>query len=359
MLFSVLQYYIFNKLQGDIMKKRDNSIDILRGIAVFAIIIIHTTFWSGESYVPDIVRSLSLLIAVTLFIFIPGMIFNFNNSVTKTVKGLINIWKKYLIFLIPFFIYQLIIDKSLITMENLLASLFFILPVNSALFVVPGSFWFVFMYVIVSMLCSIIITIYNKHNKNLDNFIYIIILSFILYGISLFRNNFIFLNSNTLLYTFIFLLGYYLYNKKIKNFKSFLVVLIPTIIITIAVIKFGWYGIDNIQGAKNVSSITYFCFSMISIIVAAYLKDRIKFSIKPLEFIGQNAIIYYFAQGVGSSLIYKFLPYINLNWVFKLPIMIIINIILTLMFGYILYKFTNLCLSIIDKIKINNILEDK
>ena len=341
------------------MKKRDNSIDILRGIAVFAIIIIHTTFWSGESYVPDFVRSLSLLIDVPLFIFISGMTFNFNKSVTKNIKGLISIWKKYLVFLIPFYIYQLIVDKSLITMENLLAGLFFVLPINSALQVVPGSFWFMFMYFLVSIICSIIISIYNKYNKNLYNFIYIIILSYLLYGISLFRNNFIFLSSNTLMYIFVFLLGYYLYNKKIKDLKSFLIIFIPTILIALAVIKFGWYGIDNIQGAKNVSSITYFCFSMISIVVATYLKDRIKFSIKPLEFIGQNAIIYYFAQGVGSSLIYKFLPYINLNWIFKLPIMIIINIILTLTFGYILYKFTNLCLSIIDKIKINNILEDK
>lgn len=341
------------------MKKRDNSIDILRGIAVFAIIIIHTTFWSGESYVPDIVRSLSLLIDVPLFIFISGMTFNFNKSVSKTIKGLISVWKKYLVFLIPFYIYQLIINKSIITMENLVSSVFFSLPGESALQVVPGSFWFMFMYFLVSIICSIIISIYNKYNDNLDNFKNILMFSFLLYGISVFRNNFMFLNSNTLLYTFIFLLGYYLYNKKIKDLKSFFIIFIPTIIVALAVIKFGWYGIDNIQGAKNVSSITYFCFSMISIIVATYLKDRIKFSVKPLEFIGQNAIIYYFAQGVGSSLIYKFLPYINLNWVFKLPIMIIINIILTLTFGYILYKFTNLCLSIIDKIKINNILEDK
>lgn len=341
------------------MKKRDNVIDILRGFAVFAIIIIHTTFWSGESYVPELVRSLSLLIDVPVFIFISGITFNFNDSINKTIKGLINIWKKYLIFLIPFFLYQFIVDKSVITMENLISSLFFTLPEKSALFVVPGSFWFIYMYFLVSIISSIIINLYNKYNKDLNNFKYILTISFLLYGMTVFKNNFLFLSPNTLMYTFIFLLGYYLYNKKIKDFKTFIKIFVPVVLTALVVIKFGWYGIDNIQGAKNVSSITYFCFSMISIIVATYLKDRIKITLKPVEFIGQNAIIYYFAQGVGSTLLYKFSPYINLNWILKLPIMIIINIILTMIFGYILYKFTNHCMKILDKINDKIILEDK
>ncbi|MBR2111996.1 MAG: hypothetical protein IJ950_03480, partial [Helicobacter sp.] len=51
---------------------RNLEIDILRGICVISIIMIHTTFWSGGAYVPWPVQSLSLLIDVPAFFFIAG-----------------------------------------------------------------------------------------------------------------------------------------------------------------------------------------------------------------------------------------------------------------------------------------------
>lgn len=48
--------------------KRDYYINFLRESAAINIIIIHTAFWSGRSYVPTIVQSIALLIDVLLFL---------------------------------------------------------------------------------------------------------------------------------------------------------------------------------------------------------------------------------------------------------------------------------------------------
>lgn len=36
---------------GNLM--RDNSLDFLRGLAIISVILIHTAFWTGGSYVPS------------------------------------------------------------------------------------------------------------------------------------------------------------------------------------------------------------------------------------------------------------------------------------------------------------------
>ena len=336
------------------MKKRDNLIDIFRGIAVLSIIIIHTTFWSGSTYVPLAIQSLSLLIDVPLFMFISGMTFNFTNSVMKNIKGLFNIWKKYLIFLIPFFIYEFIKNRAIISLESIVSSLFFDININTALPVVPGSIWFIYMFFIVSIICSIIIAIYNKYNDNLNNFKYIILVSFIIYGMSLYKPDFIFLSSNYLMYTFIYLLGYYLYNKKFKTIWDFLIPFFSNILILLVLLKFGEYSITSIQNAKFTFSLTYLSYSMISILLVTYLKDKIKIKFKPLEFIGQNAIVFYFAQGVSSSLLYMFEPLFQFHWAPKLIVLITINTILTLVFGYLLYLFINIVTKLLDNI--NNLI---
>ena len=75
--------------------KRDNTIDLLRGIAALSIVIIHTAFYSGMSYVPPMLQSFTLLIDVPVFMFISGMTYNFGNSIQKNIKALIRKYKKY------------------------------------------------------------------------------------------------------------------------------------------------------------------------------------------------------------------------------------------------------------------------
>ena len=86
------------------MKKatRNNNIDFLRGLATISIIIIHTAWWSGEGYLPRWFSGLTLLVDVPVFMFLAGLSFNYVNSITKNIKGIIGQWKKWLYFLVIF-----------------------------------------------------------------------------------------------------------------------------------------------------------------------------------------------------------------------------------------------------------------
>lgn len=328
------------------MKERDNSLDFFRGFAAIWIILIHTCFWSGEVYLTGYIKSFSLIIDVPLFMFISGASFNYSNSVLKNIKGIVKLWYKYLVFLILYFIIILIIDINYFSLNNIINAIFFNFTLNK-LAVVEGSFWFIFMYFIVSLLGSFIICLYNKYEKDLNNFKYILICLFILYGMSLYKPDFIFISSNYLLYLFIYCLGYYLYNKKI-DFKSFLLLIIANILLLGVLLKITSFNLDNIQLAKSYNHFVYLVYSLLSINIVYFLKDKIKIRNKNVfVYVGKNALLFYFCQGIGSSLIYYIYPHIsNLSIYIILPIMFVSNLLITILCVF-LVKLFQLCL---DKI---------
>lgn len=85
-------------------KKRDTYLDFMKGVAAINIIMIHTVFWSGESYVPEIVKSMALVLDVPFFFFCSGVGFTYVRSFKKTMLSLLNLYKKYLFFLFFYFI---------------------------------------------------------------------------------------------------------------------------------------------------------------------------------------------------------------------------------------------------------------
>lgn len=313
------------------MKERDNNLDFFRGFAALWIILIHTCFWSGGYYISNYIKSFSLIIDVPLFMFISGSAFNYSNSIMKNVKGIVKLWYKYLIFLILYFIIILIIDIDYFNLNNIINAMFLNFNYNK-LMVVEGSFWFIFMYFIVSLLGSFIICLYNKYEKNTNNFKYILLLLFILYGMSLYKPDFIFISSNYLLYLFIYCLGYYLYSKKI-NLKKFLMIIIGNILLLGFLLKATSYNLDNMQLAKTHNHFVYLVYSLLSINIVFFLKDRIKIKNKKVfVYVGKNALLFYFCQGIGSSLIYFIYPHIsNLSVYIIFIIMFITNLLITVL----------------------------
>lgn len=80
---------------------RDDYIDQMRGIAAIGIVAIHTAFWSGSSYTPLWFQSLTLLLDVPFFFFLSGGASSYNlGNVYKTMRGLLNLWKKWAFFII-------------------------------------------------------------------------------------------------------------------------------------------------------------------------------------------------------------------------------------------------------------------
>ena len=106
-------------------KKRNYNIDFLRGVATLWIIVIHTAFWSGQSYLPPKFYNLTLIIDVPIFMYISGISYSYVNSISKNIKGLINQWKKWCYFLLFYTILIVIICRGQIDYSEILHWIFY------------------------------------------------------------------------------------------------------------------------------------------------------------------------------------------------------------------------------------------
>lgn len=338
------------------MKKRNNNIDFLRGIATLCIIVIHTAFWTGEAYLPPWVTNLSLLIDVPVFMFISGISFSFINSISKNIILLIKQWKKWLFFILIYTLIILIFYNSQFSIKDFICWLVYYFPNNTSLTVVGGSIWFWVMYIKVTIICSIIIHTNNKleknKEKNIRNLIYIGLLTTLMFMYTSLSglNEFIF-DAKTLFFMIIYILGYLSLNYKI-NLKQTLIYEFITILITFILFYSYKYTLADLQTIKFSFSVVYLPFALISIILFWYLKDKLKIKDKnPIVYIGKNAIWFYFAQGISSSFLFYVYPYIsNHRDIVVFPIMLIINVALATIMAIILEKSYN----IIDKIEKND-----
>lgn len=319
------------------MNKRDNSLDFFRGLAAISVILIHTCFWSGTSYVPIKFQSLSLLIDVPLFVFISGMSFNFSKSLFKTIKGFCKLWYKYIIFILLYYLLIFIFDRNNFSLYHIFTALFFKFSSNDIFKVVPGSFWFLFMFFTVSILSNIVICTYNKYFKTIDNFKYIILIVFIFYGISYFRPNFTFIPPIIFMYSLLYLSGYYLYNYKIKNIYNYIIMFGGLTILYLIFNRYLDLELNEMQTYKANIDYRYLLFSSFSILTVFYLKDRIKIKYNNIiAYIGRNALTFYFTQGISSSILYFILPIITVNtWYIKLILLFIINLLMTFILSFI------------------------
>ena len=58
-----------NLVQTSINKQRDSYIDVVKGLALLSIMLIHTVFWSGQDYVPSFCQNIVLCFDVPVFFF--------------------------------------------------------------------------------------------------------------------------------------------------------------------------------------------------------------------------------------------------------------------------------------------------
>ena len=346
------------------MKKRNNNIDFLRGIATICIILIHTAFWSGELYLPVWFKNLTLIIDVPVFMFISGISFSYVNSAIKNVYALIKQWKKWLFFVAIYTIVILIFFRPEFSIKDFLGWLVYYFPNKTSLVVVQGSIWFWIMYIKVTTFCSIIININNYIEKdkqnNIRNLIYILslILLVFIYSSVADKNIFIF-DKMTLFFSIVYLLGYLSTNYKLNLVKTIIYEIIA-LLVTAGLFYAYRYGIRDIQYIKFSFSIAYLSFSMISIILFGYLKDRLKIKDKnPINYIGKNAIWFYFAQGISSSLLYLIYPYVKYHrYIVVFTIMLFLNIIMSFTIAILLEKAYNLFSAFFKKEKVAKLLSN-
>lgn len=267
-------------------------------------------------------------IDVPVFMFIAGISYNYIESIGKNIKGILKQWNKWVYFLFFYIVILFIFFRPYLHRTQLINYIFYKVPHSGPLQVVGGSLWFIPIYIKVTIFCSIILHFYNQ-NKTF-HFKYLLMLMLLLSVC-----NVAFVDSYLAIYSFVYLLGYYSFNNKINSKKLFLVLEIFMCLAIIFVFKLSGYGLRDIQKLKFAPTIYYLLISMPGIIMFWFLKDKLKISKNnPMNYVGKNAIFFYYSQGLSASILYFIEPLISIKYIYiKFLIMAFINIIMAIVMG--------------------------
>lgn len=298
------------------MSDRDNYIDLMRTICIIGIVFIHTVFWSGESYCPKYIQSLSLLIDVPAFFFITGCVLTRTNINSNLILS--QIYKLSLLFTFVVIILQFL--SLSFNIKAIISSIFLICPSTPKFMVVAGSYWFIPVYVTSLILSGIIIKYYERFIPAYLSLVALIFISKLPYPINI---NMKFLGTDifyTLFYSCFILLGYKLYNLSLPKKKWLLFAALCSIL---TFVFFLFKGNFIMQDYKFPPSFIYFIYSMILISIFMAYKQSVP-DMKIL-YIGRNAIYFYASQGISSSLCFHLVNTIQLSWPAKLAISLSIS----------------------------------
>lgn len=323
---------------------RDNTLDLLRGLAALNIILIHTVFWSGEAYVPTAIRSAALVVDVPLFFFLSGWSLSYVRSLKKSLLSLLSTYLKYLVFLASYWAMLLGLRAAFgwndgLTLENLLANLRFRGIQNTALPVVMGSIWFMRVYYLVIPVGALVRWAafrLSGGEKRLLNLLLGGALAADLFGlVFIWQGRTVpWLPPDVQFYFYLafVLLGLLCRETSVSRLSWALGMIgMDAVLMLLAARRFGldW---KNMQEMKFPPNVVYFFFSLISIAAALWLKGR-RLSLSPgnpLCRIGRSALLFYFCQGIGASVLMKLMPRVELVWYLKLPLACCVNLAVTL-----------------------------
>ncbi len=356
--------------------KRDLYIDFAKGLATLSIIFIHTAFWSGQFYIPSEFRVLSLLIDVPIFFALSGI--TSSGNIEKTLYRLLKLQITYMIFVTGLFFADWIFKVGVITFwdTDTLKSFYSTfggkyIPQNPSAAidwaqlgnwylhsytncdtfpVVMGSFWYLKVYYIVTILGVLILRFFKQH---ISWFIALCVALTLIFNID--PNNYPSGQVGYVVYYLgVFLIGFQLKGKTIK--KAYIPVLY--VLAAISIITIGYiYGPDiyyKINKQKFPPQIPYIVWSLLSLITVFVLYNRLKITKDTfINNIGRNAIFFYFAQGISSSLVYFIVVPLkgNIHWAVLMVLIYVINVILAILIAEVLKKADALGWRILEKLR--------
>ncbi|MCS3867627.1 fucose 4-O-acetylase-like acetyltransferase [Chryseobacterium ginsenosidimutans] len=332
---------------------RDLYIDFAKGLATLSIIFIHTAFWSGQLYIPAEVRVFSLVFDVALFYALSGI--TSGSNIEKTLYRLLKLQITYMIFVTFLFFLDYFFKVFGLTFFSLewlqsfystfgskyAATSISIVPqwenlgnwylhqyTNADTFpVVMGSFWYLRVYFILTVFGVLILRFFPKH---INWFIGICI------GLTLLFNILPEIYPSGQVGYVAFYMTVFLVANKMRG-KTIPVKMIPVLysIVALALIWMFWnYGNDifyKINRNKFPPKIPYIIWASFSLVTLFVFYNKLKITKESfVTHIGKNAIFFYFAQGISSSLIYFLVVPLkeNMSWWVLMIIVYVINIIL-------------------------------
>lgn len=332
---------------------RDLYIDFAKGLATLSIIFIHTAFWSGQFYIPAEVRVFSLVFDVALFYALSGITSGAN--IEKTFYRLLKLQITYMIFVTFLFFADYFFKVfglnffSLEWLQNFystfgskysttsistepqwqnLGNWYLHQYTNADTFpVVMGSFWYLKVYFILTVFGVLILRFFPKH---INWFIAVCIL------LTLIFNVFPWYYPTGQVGYVAFYLGVFLIANKMRGKKipTKMIPILYGLVAATLIWMFWYYGNDifyKINRNKFPPKIPYIIWTLFSLVTLFVLYNRLKISKESfITHIGKNAIFFYFAQGISSSLVYFIVVPLQgkMPWWILMIFIYIINVIL-------------------------------
>jgi len=309
---------------------RDSFIDLARGICALSIVFIHTVFWSGSGYVPTYVASLSLLIDIPAFFFLSGMACAGANKVTVISV----IFRLSSAFGLLALVYDVIFFEF--HFKDVFLALTLSPPQLKHLPVVTASYWFVPVYVVVTLFGLVLLNKIKCIYIPLLPVLFSYYLYFFFMGIEPPAWPILGVNVNFLIfYLFMYLFGHFAKERIVcGQFKQYFAVALLFIGGGFLFMAYGKIGLSalDLQSSKFPVGLPYVSASLLSISAIIYYYSDLPLRSKWLEHVGRNAVFYYVGQGIGASILLIIVDKINIDlWQMKLLFMFTVNLIITIM----------------------------
>ena len=297
-------------------KTRNLYIDAARGVTAIHIVVIHTA-WFGIPNVPVWFQNLLLIYEVPLFFYLSGWASSYRNpSVIQSVKSLLKIWAQWIVFILAinavcFLTLKLPVSFTPVRdLPTLIKCLFFDEKVYPGFYVIACSTWFIPLYFSAVLINNAVLTLINKSSKQAEYArTYLIILILTVFWAYFHHEYFSYYPPFIMFYCAIWMIGY-LRRDKGESHKGFIIEMCICIagLILCSYLDYRLLGYPyyDIQSAKTTPSGKFLFVSMLSILICRYVKQFVKKPNKILVHIGQNALYYFFGQGVGPSVVNAF-----------------------------------------------------
>ncbi len=344
--------------------KRDLYIDFAKGMATLSIIFIHTAFWSGQFYIPTEVRVFSLVFDVALFYALSGI--TSGSNIEKTLYRLLKLQITYMIFVTLLFCLDYffkVFGLAFFSLEWLqsfyatfgskyaatgvsavpqwqnLGNWYLHQYTNADTFpVVMGSFWYLKVYFILTVFGVLILRFFPKH---INWFIGLCIALTLIFNIfpEIYPTGQV---GYVAFYMTIFLVG----NKmKGKTIPTKAIPILYGLVAAALVWMFMFYGNEifyTINRNKFPPKTPYIIWTLFSLVTLFVFYNRLKTTKESfVTNIGRNAIFFYFAQGISSSLVYFLVVLLKeiMPWWLLMVLIYVINILLAFAIAGGLKKF--------------------
>lgn len=326
-------------------KYRDPTLDILKGLAILNIVVIHTVFWSGQSYIPyDSIRQVTLFIDVPLFFFLSGWAVSISRKTfSNVIKQYVRLFSQYAAIVVFLFLILATVFQTPPSTQTLLQWLLLQNFDSGNLPVVMASMWFLVVYLVVYLTAPLGWYL-QKHKAVL---LVLIAMSSMLIALFSFTDVSIQYASlysivnvrQFVFYATFFFLGFYskdLYLSMIEFIASFGLISVA-FIVYLSHLQFSL----DLQGNKFPPTLFYFIASLFAILIAIYAKNYTSYIktqiiagnklMRFLNYSGKNYFAIYLSQGFGASLIIPLSLYLvraDLHWAGILIICFIVNIVI-------------------------------